>query len=71
MATIRPLKMIGRCATGAERDKGARFHAVPEGTGWQPALCGASPGRRGNGWSPYQGDGVTCPRCLSRMERHQ
>lgn len=62
-AMFTPRKMTGRCANGAERDKGSRFHAVPEGTGWQKAVCGAKPGVRGNGWSDYAGDKVTCPRC--------
>lgn len=63
-----PRKMLGRCATGAERDKGMLYHAVPEGTGWQRAVCGAKPGARGNGWSGYAGDQVTCPRCEQHAE---
>lgn len=63
------LKMTGRCRSGGEGDKGALYHSVPPGTGWQRALCGAKPGDRGNGWSEHPGDRVTCPRCLPKMTR--
>jgi hypothetical protein len=63
-----PLRMTGRCASGAEPDGGAIFHAVPEAERyrWGKALCGAKPGRRGNGWDQYPGGAVTCPRCLKK-----
>lgn len=60
-----PRRMTGRCASGAERDRGRLYHAVPaHGHGWTKALCGAQPGRRGNGWSDCPGAEVTCPGCL-------
>lgn len=62
-------RMTGRCATGAERDGGSRYHAVEAVTNpWAPALCGATPGQRGNGWSVYLGDVVTCPRCIKKID---
>ena len=68
------LRKTGRCATGSERDGGVRYHAVPidgiaGGGSWAKALCGSRPGDRGNGWSVYQGDAVTCPACLRRLPR--
>jgi hypothetical protein len=59
-------QMAGRCANGAERDHGARWHAINAYTG--KALCGATPGRRSAGWSMYRGESVTCPRCLAVIE---
>lgn len=78
-STYLPLRMTGRCRNGFERDGGRLYHAVqadlpatPQDPvhldGWRAALCGATPGRRGNGWSTYEGDTVTCPRCLSRLD---
>lgn len=70
MTDLRVLRMTGRCANGAERDKGSRWHAVPAGHPWIKAVCGAQPGQRGNGWSDYPGDAVTCPRCLKVTSRN-
>lgn len=68
--TIR--RMAGRCAIGAERDGGVRYHAVDEEIWqrWGAALCGATPGRLGNGWSVYPGDDVTCPRCIKKLAKN-
>lgn len=63
---MKALRLAGRCANGAERDGGARYHAVPASGA---ALCGAKPGRRSAGWSPYEGPAVSCPRCLARQAR--
>ena len=60
------LRMTGRCANGAERDGGTRYHAVFD---WR-ALCGAKPGRLSD-WSSYPGEAVTCPRCLNRLKKHK
>ena len=59
--------MLGRCANGAERDKGRIIHARD---GWI-ALCGRQPGRRSAGWSqqPLGLADINCPKCLSRMFR--
>ena len=62
-------RMTGRCATGSERDGGWTCHVVPSiaHPSWTPALCGATPGRRGNGWSAVHGAEVTCARCTRKM----
>jgi hypothetical protein len=61
------LRKIGRCANGAERDKGHIYHAVRKG-GWT-ALCGAEPGRTSAGWSHWNDpeQAVTCPRCKKKI----
>ena len=60
--------LAGRCANGAERDHGTRYHAVR--TGEYKAVCGAEPGRRSVGWCDWgYGGEVTCPRCLKRLEK--
>ena len=60
------MSLAGRCANGAERDHGTRFHAV-ETTSYK-ALCGSKPGRRSVGWSRELGP-VSCPRCISKLAR--
>jgi hypothetical protein len=62
--TTRPMRMASRCPIGRER-----FHAVSSGHPWTTAICGVKPRQRGNGWSKYVGDGVTCPRCLAKLAR--
>lgn len=67
-------KMTGRCCNGAERDGGFRSHLVdiPEnenGFHFQKAVCGAKPGKRGNGWSDYDELKVTCPKCLLKIQK--
>ena len=59
-------RLTGRCANGAERDGGSRWHAINPAT--HKSLCGAKPGRRSNGWGWEHGDDVTCPRCLAVIE---
>jgi len=69
---IVPRRLTGRCLNGAERDGGTRYHAVDESAGfseWGVAICGAKPGLRGNGFSYYEGEKVTCPRCLKRLSK--
>jgi hypothetical protein len=62
--SIRAVYLLGRCANGAERDKGKLVHAVPDSG---VALCGATYGSRSAGWSREEdGQMVTCPRCLRR-----
>jgi len=56
--------LLGRCANGAERDKGHLIHIVPEESAG--ALCGASYGRRSAGWSEVSMDPANCPRCLKK-----
>jgi hypothetical protein len=68
-------QLAGRCANGAERDRGIRFHArrldKDCSTSWI-ALCGYSPGRMSAGWSDCKPLDrlVTCPRCKQRLSRN-
>lgn len=57
------LRMTGRRANGHEGDAGSLYHAVKN----QKALCGSQPGKRG-GWGSYEGQQVTCKRCLKKLE---
>jgi len=63
------LRMTGRCANGFERDGGKLVHAIRSAgfPGWGAALCGAAPGRKGNGWSEHAKEAATCPRCLKKL----
>lgn len=61
-------RLAGRCANGAERDGGRRYHALARFSEFGTALCGAKPGRTSGGWcQPYGDQPVTCPRCLSKI----
>lgn len=67
---VHKLYLAGRCANGAERDKGRIYHAVPVGS--RRALCGAEPGPRSAGWAPWNPEDsadqdVTCPRCRKKL----
>jgi len=62
-AGIQALRLMGRCADGAERDSGRLCHAVPANTG--RALCGAEVGRMSAGWAP--GETVTCEPCARKL----
>ena len=58
----------GRCANGAEKDRGQIFHLVDSETGI--ALCGTRPGRL-SGWADVAeteiGDGRSvCSRCYRK-----
>ena len=59
---IRILRKTGRLVNGNESDAGLVFHAVADGT----SLCGTKPGRLSS-WSVYEGDKVTCPKCLRKL----
>jgi hypothetical protein len=68
---FRAIRMMGRCANGAERDGGVRYHALAEHS-WK-ALCGAAPGRRSAGWADYPdsikpASAVTCPKCRKKLD---
>lgn len=62
--------MAGGCRTATD-NHGQLVHAVisddDPAEGYVPAMCGATPGRRSNGWSTYKAQEVTCPKCLKRM----
>lgn len=65
---MKPARMLGRCASGAQRGGGARVHAIPDESGThERAFCGARPGRLSAGWALddcYDGHPIDCPRCL-------
>ena len=58
-------RLSGRCSDGAERDGGTVYHVVMADS--DRAVCGAKPGRRSAGWSPYHGADVTCDVCRQRL----
>ncbi len=63
----RSMTLTGRCANGAQRDRGTRVHAVP--LEQCKALYGAQPRGRSR-WSEYGwGGAVTCNRCQQRLAR--
>lgn len=66
-------RMTGRCSSGAERDGGSIVHAVSSSSliSWAAALCGKSPGPKGNGWSMPVDDPVTCLRCIKKLEEEK
>jgi len=57
------LRKTGRLANGFEGGRGSLYHAVISST----ALCGTEPGRLSS-WSVYEGEKVTCGKCLKRLE---
>ncbi len=63
----------GRAFNGFEKDRGKIIHIVPKlppgcgGDWFETALCGAKPGRRGNGWYQVK-DEATCPKCLIKVK---
>jgi len=70
--TLLPAVKSGRAWNGAHRDAGVIVHAVEplpptSGGDWfTKALCGAEPGRRGNGWAKSNND-INCPKCLKKL----
>lgn len=62
-------RKIGRCANGAERDKGIIYHAI-NGGDWV-AMCGTRPGRQSAGWQsdPEPVERVNCQRCLKKLHK--
>lgn len=79
------MKIVATYASGrnrSDRDRsGTNLHAVPisdgmltglgSGGSWDKALCGYKPGARGNGWSSFVGNAVTCPRCAAKIAKMQ
>lgn len=69
MATYEPRVMSGSCRTATDTT-GRLAHAVDvNGWGWEKAVCGATPGIRGNGWSDWKPAAVTCPKCLAKLAK--
>lgn len=63
-------RLAGRCANGAERDGGRKYHALEGYSEFGKAMCGAEPGRTSGGWAtPYGDSKVTCPKCLRKLEK--
>lgn len=61
--------MAGKCASGANRDAGPRWHAVPKDAGFVgKALCGRGPSIQWSDPNPEK-PVVTCPKCLARLKR--
>lgn len=58
--------MAGRCRGDLDR-AGHIAHIVPFDAGsFGKALCGAKPGKSGNGWSEYDSVEPTCGKCIAR-----
>ena len=58
-------RLGGRCANGAERDRGSLIHAVPVQSA--TAICGATYGCRSAGWFSEPDAPITCPKCLHKL----
>lgn len=67
--TYFPRVMAGSCRTATDKS-GQLYHAVhtDEFPSYDAALCGKTPGRKGNGWSDWKAPRVTCPKCLAKLE---
>jgi len=69
---IVPAIKCGRGWNGAHRDAGDVVHAVEplpsktRGDWFTKAICGAEPGRRGNGWVKTNRE-INCPKCLKKL----
>lgn len=67
--TFDTVKLAGRCANGAERDRGSVWHALQKGAAY--ALCGKTYGRHSGGWSYAENsEGITCPHCIKKLAEH-
>jgi hypothetical protein len=60
------LRLAGRCRNGYERDGGTRVHAITDK--WK-SLCGAKPGPKSQGWSSWEEEAATCPRCIDKLKK--
>jgi hypothetical protein len=71
MGSLVGRKMTGRCANGAEKNRGTRVHMVSGPGGSRDlALCRARPGRQSGGWS-HDTYPATCDRCLRQQRALQ
>jgi len=55
--------LAGRCRSGADQT-GHVVHVLVSGR----ALCGREPGARSAGWSTYNDQEITCPKCNKQFE---
>ena len=74
-------KKSGRARSGRESG-GAIMHIVPTDAdpSWEKALCGTTPGHKGNGWMEPEQDPLTdnlsiqntrediCPKCMEKFK---
>ena len=58
--------LAGRARSGGD-SVGKVTHLV-ESFYWK-ALCGKEPGRRSAGWSEYNDNELTCPRCITKLQK--
>lgn len=58
------LRKTGRLLNGNEGGAGFIYHAVKGSY----AICGTTHGRLGN-WSVEEGEKITCPKCLKKLEQ--
>jgi hypothetical protein len=70
--TIYPRIKAGRCRSDREWG-GQVVHAIiaehEPAYGFDKAVCGVQPGRRGIGWSGWEAPQVTCPKCLAKLAK--
>ena len=64
MKPYRFTHLSGRCRSGGDH-AGCIVHLVPTRNGSMgEAVCGKKPAAKSNGWSEYDDDKLTCPRCI-------
>ena len=64
MKPYRFTHLSGRCRSGGDH-AGCIVHLVPTRNGSMGvAVCGKKPAAKSNGWSEYDDDKLTCPRCI-------
>lgn len=61
------LTKAGSCRSGSDRT-GNIAHAILKG-GNGNAVCGTYPQGKSAGWSSYESEKVTCPKCLSKLSK--
>ena len=66
---VRSRRLDGRCANGYERDGGDIYHAVVDDE--EKAICGAKPRSRSAVWGAWDGENITCEKCLKKLDGTQ
>ena len=73
LVQLSPVSKGGKLASTSARGhlSGKIVHAVlggeVNGFWGTPALCGATPGKRGYGWTSESQEKITCEKCLKRL----